>query len=53
MLGGILKSLEKVTSKIKRVCPSKTIKKEEAPNQRRAAKENTNDVKSQPVDSDP
>ena len=27
MLGGILKSLEKVTSKIKRVCPSKAIKK--------------------------
>jgi 2-phospho-L-lactate guanylyltransferase (CobY/MobA/RfbA family) len=27
MLGGILKSLEKVTSKIKWVCPSKAIKK--------------------------
>jgi hypothetical protein len=27
MLGGILKSLEKVTSKIKRVCPNKAIKK--------------------------
>jgi hypothetical protein len=47
------KSLEKVTSKIKRVYPSKEIKKKEATNQRRAAKENINDVKSQTVDSDP
>jgi hypothetical protein len=38
MLGGMPKSLEKVTSKIKWVCPSKAIKKEEAVNQRRATK---------------
>jgi len=38
MLGGMPKSLEKVTSKIKWVCPSKAIKKKEATNQRRAAK---------------
>jgi hypothetical protein len=53
MLGGMLKSLEKVTSKIKWVCPSKAIKKKKIVNQRRAAKENMNDVKSQTVDSDP
>ena len=38
MLGGMPKSLEKVTSKIKWVCPSKAIKKKEAANQRRATK---------------
>ena len=38
MLGGMPKSLEKLTSKIKWVCPSKAIKKKEATNQRRAAK---------------
>ena len=38
MLGGMPKSLEKVTSKIKWVCLSKVIKKKEAANQRRAAK---------------
>jgi hypothetical protein len=47
------KSLEKVTSKITRIYPSKAIKKEEATNQRRAVKENMNDVNSQTVDSDP
>jgi hypothetical protein len=47
------KSLEKVTYKIKWVYPSKAIKKEEEANQRRAAKENMNDVNSQIVDSDP
>jgi hypothetical protein len=49
MLGGMPKLLEKVTSKIKRIYPSKAIKKK-ATNQRRAAKENMN---SQIVDSDP
>ena len=53
MLGGMPKSLEKVTSKITRIYPSKAIKKEEATNQRRAVKENMNDVNSQTVDSDP
>jgi hypothetical protein len=53
MPGGMPKSLEKVTSKIKRVYSSKEIKKKEAANQRRAAKENMNDIKSQTVDSDP
>jgi len=52
MLGGMPKSLEKMTSKIKWVCPN-IVKKKEAANQRRAAKENMNDVKSQTVDSDP
>jgi hypothetical protein len=33
--------------------PQQSNKKEEATNQRRAAKENMNDVKSQTVDSDP
>ena len=51
MLGGMLESLEKVTSKIKWVCPSKAIKK--TVNKKRAAKENMIDVKSQTVDSDP
>jgi len=46
MLGGMTKSLEKVTFKIKWVCPSKAIKKE-------AAKENMNNINSQTVDSDP
>jgi hypothetical protein len=53
MLRGMPKSLEKVTSKIKWVYPSKAIKKEEAANQRKAAKEKMNDVKSQTVDSGP
>ena len=53
MLGGMPKSLEKVTSKIKWVCHSKAIKKEEAANQRSAAKEKMEDVKSQTIDSDP
>jgi hypothetical protein len=44
MLGGMPKSLEKVTSKIKWVCPN-IVKKKEAANQRRAAKENMNDVR--------
>ena len=52
MLGGMPKSLEKVTSKIKRVYPSKAIKKEEATNQRRAGKKNVNDIKSQTIDTD-
>jgi hypothetical protein len=52
MLGGMPKSLEKMTSKIKWVCPN-IIKKKEAANQRRTAKENMNDVKNQTVDSDP
>jgi len=52
MLGGMPKSLEKVTSKIKWVCLN-IVKKKEATNQRRAAKENMNDVKSQTFDSDP
>jgi hypothetical protein len=51
MLGGIFKSQEKVIPKIKCVCSSKAIKKRA--NQRRAAKENMNDVNSQTVDSDP
>ena len=53
MLGGMPKSLEKMTSKIKWVCPSKAIKTKTTTNQRRAAKENMNDVNSQTVDSDP
>jgi hypothetical protein len=52
MLGGMPKSLEKMTSKIKWVCPN-IVKKKEATNQRKAAKENMNDVKSQTVDSNP
>jgi hypothetical protein len=53
MLGGMPKLLEKETSKIKWVCSSKAIKKKKTVNQRRAAKENMNDFKSQTVDSDP
>jgi len=49
---GIPKSKEKVITKIKWVCSSKAMKKKGA-NQRRAAKENMNDVNSQIVDSDP
>jgi hypothetical protein len=49
---GIPKSQEKVITKIKWVCSSKAMKKKGA-NQRRAAKENMNDVNSQTVDSDP
>jgi len=53
MLGGMPKSLEKVTSKIKWVCPIKARKKKKGKSKKRAAKENMNDVKSQTVDSDP
>jgi len=54
MLEGMPKSQEKVITKIKWVYYSKTMKnkKEEVENQRRAAKENMNDVNSQTVDSD-
>jgi len=52
MLGDIPKSQEKVITKIKGVCSSKAMKKKKA-NQRRAAKENMNDVNSQTIDSDP
>jgi len=51
MLGDIPKSQEKVITKIKGVCSSKAKKKKA--NQRRAAKENMNDIKSQTIDSDP
>jgi len=54
VLGGMPKSQEKVITKIKWVCYSKAMKKkkEKRANQRRAAKENMNDVKSQTIDSD-
>jgi len=54
VLGGMPKSQEKVITKIKWVCSSKAMKKkkEKRANQRRAAKENMNDVKSQTIDSD-
>jgi len=52
MLGDIPKSQEKVITKIKGVCSSKAIKKKKRANQRRAAKENMNDIKSQTIDSD-
>ena len=52
MLRGMPKSLEKVTSKDKVSMPQQCNKKKAA-NQRKAAKENMNDVKSQTVDSDP
>jgi hypothetical protein len=54
MLGDIPKSQEKVITKIKGVCSSKAKKKKrkKRANQRRAAKENMNDIKSQTIDSD-
>jgi len=54
MLGGMPKSQEKVITKIKWVCSSKAMKKKKKKraNQRRAAKENMNDVNSQTVDRD-
>ena len=53
MLGGMPKSQEKVITKIKWVCTIKTMKKKKkGANQRRAAKENMNDVKSQTINSD-
>jgi len=52
MLGGMPKSLEKVTSKIKWVCPNKVKKKKQQIKEERQ-KKNMNDVNSQTVDSDP